>query len=261
MSSLRLYLTYIKITIVSQMEYKTSFILMTTGNFVLQVIEFIGILALFERFGHIKGWTLYEVAVFFGVISCAFAIAECFGRGYDVFPRHVRMGTFDQMLLRPRSTTLQLLGSEFQLMRVGRLLQGLLVMVFGLMHLDQSIGVEAYFLIFLSILGGVCIFTGLFVLQATMSFFTIQSLEVMNAFTYGGVQIAQYPINIYKKWFQRLFTTVLPIGAISYFPLSAILRDGSYTLAYMTPFIGLMFLLITLLIFRLGTRYYCSTGS
>lgn len=261
MNSLRLYFSYIKLTIVSQMEYKTSFILMTTGNFILQIIEFIGVLALFSRFGNIKGWNLYEVAVFYGLISSSFAISECFGRGYDVFPRHVRQGTFDQMLLRPRSVTLQILGSEFQLLRVGRLIQGILVMIFGLANLKINIGFEGYFLILLSIVGGVFIFTGLFVIQATLSFVTIQSLEIMNAFTYGGVQTAQYPITIYKKWFQRLFTTILPIGAISYFPLSAILREGSLVLAYITPILGLMFFGTSLIIFRLGTRYYCSTGS
>lgn len=261
MNTLKLYFKYIRMTIVSQMEYKTSFIMMTTGNFVLQVIEFIGVLALFERFGHINGWTLYEVAVFYGLISSAFAIAESFGRGYDVFPRHVRQGTFDQMLLRPRSLTLQILGSEFQMMRIGRLLQGMLVMIFGLVSLETKLSLEGYLLIGLSIMGGVCIFTGLFIIQATMSFFTIQSLEVMNAFTYGGVQTAQYPITIYKKWFQRLFTTVIPIGAISYFPLSAIMRDGSLMLAYMTPLLGIGFMLVTIGVFRGGTRYYCSTGS
>lgn len=261
MSSIRLYFKYIKMTIVSQMEYKASFILMTVGNFVLQFIEFVGIYALFQRFGHIKGWSLAEVALFYGVINCAFGIAECIGRGYDVFHIHVRRGSFDQMLLRPRSLTLQILGSEFQLMRVGRILQGLVVMAFGLVKLNISLGIESYILIFFAVVGGVGVFIGLFVLQATVSFVTVQSIEAMNALTYGGVQTAQYPITIYKKWFQRVFTVFIPIGAISYFPLSAILRDGSLLLAYITPFIGLVFFGVTLVVFRKGTKYYCSTGS
>jgi ABC-2 type transport system permease protein len=243
------------------MAYKASFIMMTIGNFFLQFIEFIGLYALFSRFGSIKGWTLYEVAIFYGVIHCAFALAEGIGRGYDVFHVQVRMGTFDRILLRPRAIPLQILGSEFQLMRVGRLIQGLFVLIYGLVHINQEVGVKEIIVITLAIIGGTSTFIGLFVAQAMLSFFTIQSLEVVNAFTYGGVQMAQYPLNIYKKWFQRLFTVVLPIGAVSYYPLSNLLRNGSPILAYLAPILGISFLLVMLGIFRLGTRYYCSTGS
>ena len=178
-----------------------------------------------------------------------------------MFDKHVREGSFDRILLRPRAISLQILGSEFQLMRVGRLLQGVLVLVIGIVNTDQIFALEEWLLLVLSLIGGILVFVGLFVLQATMSFWTVQTLEMMNAFTYGGIQMAQYPMDIYRHWFRRLFTVMLPIGAINYFPLAAIFRDGSMLLAYMTPVFGLLFFVATQLIFSFGKRYYCSTGS
>ncbi len=51
--------------------------------------------------------------------------------------------------------------------------------------------------------GGVALFAGILVLQATLAFWTVDSLEIMNVLTYGGVQAAQYPLNIYAAWFRQ----------------------------------------------------------
>lgn len=261
MSGLALYTRYIRMLVTSEMAYKTSFVLMTTGNFLLQIIEFVGILALFDRFKHIHGWSLYEVAMFYGVVHCAFALSEAFGRGYDTFHIHVKRGTLDRLLLRPRNLSLQILGSDFQVMRIGRFLQGLVVLVFGIMNLEIRLGGMDYLLIVLAIAGGSFVFTGLFVLQATLSFFTVESIEIANALTYGGTMTAQYPITIYKKWFQRIFMYIIPIGSIGFLPLNAVLRDGSVLAGLIVPVVGFLFLILTFQIFKVGLKHYCSTGS
>ena len=60
--------------------------------------------------------------------------------------------------------------------------------------------------------GGVCLFYALFVIQATICFWTIESLELMNTMTYGGVESAQYPLVIYGRWFRGFFTFIIQQG-------------------------------------------------
>ena len=71
--------------------------------------------------------------------------------------------------------------------------------------------------------GGVAFFFALMVLQATMCFWTTESLELMNILTYGGVETASYPLPIYHRLFRRFFTYVVPLACISYFPIVAVL--------------------------------------
>ena len=78
-------------------------------------------------------------------------------------------------------------------------------------------------LVFFAIIGGAALFVGLIVIQATISFWSTESLEVMNSLTYGGVQTTQYPVTIYRSWFRDLFISVIPLSTISYFPTLAIL--------------------------------------
>jgi len=51
---------------------------MVFGVFFSTGIEFLGVAALFLRFGSIRGWTLAQIAVFYGKISIAFALAKAY---------------------------------------------------------------------------------------------------------------------------------------------------------------------------------------
>ncbi len=109
----------------------------------------------------------------------------------------VRQGDFDRVLLRPRSTVVQVACQDLSLsiwpVRAGAdrapLGGGA---VGGRVDAGESRAGRRWNR------RGVCIFAGLFVLQATMCFWTIESLEMMNILTYGGVEAAQYPLAIYS---------------------------------------------------------------
>ncbi|CAJ95865.1 ABC-2 family transporter protein [Cupriavidus necator] len=47
----------------------------------------VAVWALFDRFGDVQGWRIGEVALFYGLVNCMFAIADAIGRGFDVLGR------------------------------------------------------------------------------------------------------------------------------------------------------------------------------
>jgi ABC-2 type transport system permease protein len=245
------------------MQYKASFVMLSIGGFVVYSTEFFGVWALFDRFKTIRGWSLPQAALLYGMVSVAFALSEAGARGFDTFGRMVKSGDFDRLLLRPRSTALQLLGQDLQLMRVGRFAQGMVVLVWAMSRLGAEWTTDKAILLAGSILGGACLFSGLFVLQATLAFWTVESLEIANTVTYGGVETAQFPISIYRPWLRGFFTFVVPLAFIDYFPALAILgKPGGYPiLSWLAPAAGVGFLAIALQVWKLGVRHYCSTGS
>lgn len=260
---MRLYFKYLLILFKSQMQYRTSFWLLSVGQFFIPFSVFAGVYFLFERFGQIKGWQFFEVALCFSVIHMAFALSECFARGFDNFSSLIVKGDFDRVLVRPRSTIVQVLGSKFEFTRFGRLLQSLLVLIWALSNLSIEWDIiKALTLIFM-ITSGVMIFTGIYILAATMCFWTVQGLEVANIFTDGGREMAQYPLNIYQKWVVRFFTYVIPFGTVNYLPLLSILGKtaGNEILYMLLPVAGSLFILPCLLVWQYGVRHYVSTGS
>jgi ABC-2 type transport system permease protein len=264
--ALRLYARYAAISLRGQLQYRASFVTTSIGAFLLTASEFLAIAALFDRFGQIRGWSLPEVALFYGMISVSYALCDAIGRGFEAFATMVKEGSFDRLLVRPRSLVLQLLGQELTLRRVGRLAQG--VMVLGYAATAGTIDWTAprIALLGIAIACGVCAFLGLFVLQATSALWTVEGLEVWSAFTYGGVTMSQYPLAIYRSWFRGLFAYAIPLGCVSYFPGIAILGHpdplGAPDWAgWIAPLAGPVFLVLCLQVWRVGVRHYRSTGS
>jgi ABC-2 type transport system permease protein len=263
---LALYGRYLGTSVRAQMQYRASFLFQTLGQLGITAIEFVGVWALFDRFGSLDDWSLPEVALFYGTINVSMALADGLSPGFDHFHLHVRDGHFDRILLRPRSPVLQLAGEELTLKRLGRLLQGGAILAWASATLAVPWTPAHVGLLLFAIAGGVCLFFGLFVLRATLCFWTTESLELMNILTYGGVESAQYPLSIYSAGFRRFFTFVVPLACVSYFPLLAVLgrSDPLGTPAWLqwaAPAAGVVFLWASLRLFRFGMGRYTSTGS
>ena len=264
--SLRLYLRYLSISLRGQLQYRANFILQTLGHLLVTFIEFLGLWALFDRFGNLRGWALPEVALIYGMISISFALSDAFSRGFDWFGNTVRNGDFDRILLRPRSTVLQISGQEITLKRVGRLFQGLAIFIWAISALHVQWNFARAILLLAALAGGACMFIGLVIIQATMAFWTIETLEIMNSFTYGGEYAAEYPMAIYRPWFRRFFTFIIPLACANYFPALAILGKSdplrtNPALHWLAPIAGPAFLAIALQLWKVGVRHYRSTGS
>ena len=267
MNALSLYGRYLAVSIRSQMQYRMSILMAATGTFAANIIEVTAIWARFDRFGSLPNWTLAEVCFLYGLVNVSFSIADSLCTGFDEFGSHyVRTGQFDRLLMRPRSIVLQLLGHELALRRVGRLSQGLVVMLWGAWQLALSLGfTDILFLLFI-VLSGIAFFAGLLILQATLAIWTVESLEIMNTVTYGGVQMAQYPMDIYADWLRTTFTFIIPLACVSYFPVLILLDKPdslgtSELFQYLSPLFGIAFLFASLGIFQLGIKKYTSTGS
>jgi ABC-2 type transport system permease protein len=266
MSPLRLYFRYLGVSLRSQMEYRASFFMLAASQFLMTSLEFFGIVVMFQRFGNVRGWTLPQVALLYGMVNLSFSVAEGGARGFDLFAGLVKNGDFDRFLLRPRDTALQVAGIEFQLMRAGRSLQALIILTWAALALNVVWSAPKVALLVAAILGGACTFCGLFILGAAASFWTVEVLEIWNAVTYGGTETGQYPLAVYRPWFRQFFTWVVPIACANYLPLQAILGrpdplGSPPLLQWLSPIVGVVFLALTLEVWKLGVRHYTSTGS
>jgi ABC-2 type transport system permease protein len=267
MNALALYGRYVAASLRAQAQYPASTLLLTAGHCAATAIEILGVYALFHRFGTVGGWTFGEAALFYALVHITFSIADLLTRGFEVFGTDfVRTGAFDRVLLRPRAAALQLAGYEVRLSRLGRLLQAAAVLVLAteLVPIHWDVGTVA--MAVWAVAGGVALFAGILVLQATLAFWTVESLEVAHVLTYGGVQAAQYPLNIYAAWFRRLLTFAVPLACVAYYPVLVILKrpdplGAPDWLLPLAPLAGFAFLALSFVAWRAGVARYASTGS
>nr|WP_234196805.1 ABC-2 family transporter protein [Pseudacidovorax sp. NFM-22] len=267
MGNARLFLRFAAASIAGQARYPASALMLAAGQFLATGIEVVGIWALFDRFGSLRGWSLGEVALFYGLVHAMFALADMLGRGFDVLGTELlRTGAFDRLLLRPRPVALQLMGHDLRLSRLGRLLQAGLVLAFGSVQAGIDWTPAAIAVAVFAVAGGVALFLGILVLQGALAFWTVESLEIANVFTYGGVEAGQYPMALYARWFRRLLTFGVPLACVAYYPALMVLGRADPLgapawVGAVSPLAGFVFLGLAFGVWRLGLRRYASSGS
>jgi len=261
-----LYLRLVGARMRGQMQYRLSFLLETVTQFFATFLDFLTVYFIFNRIPSLRGWSLPEIALLYGLAATAFALEEFIGRGFDIFQTKVVSGEFDRVLIRPWSTFFQILAEEFPLRRVGRLGQGLLVLAWAV----RSAGVHWTWIKALYVpvvlVSGCLFYLALIIAQATSCFWTVQAVEFANIFTYGGTQMASYPLEIYADWFRKFFTFVVPLAFVSYYPALYLLGKPDPLgfpawFAFLTPPVCVGTLGLAMAFWRYGVRRYQSTGS
>lgn len=259
---MELYLKSILMDIKCKLQYKLSFILLTISTALNTFATFIGAVILLNKFGNIDGWTLNEILFTMGVAFFGFSITEMFGRGMDMFYKQVKQGLLDRILVRPRSITLQVLCSDFEPYKIGRLLESIVLLIYGIVTLNIKWSLYKVIVLLIMNIGSVVLFFSILVLKASFSFWTIEGMEFMNILSDGGREVASYPISIYRKWFANIFTYVIPFGCVNYFPLLYLLDKNDAPFWYgLTPLVTLIFMAISFAVWKYGLSQYKSTGS
>lgn len=260
-SGLRLYFHYLSIVFRSAMQYKASFWIMAVGHFFVSFNVFLGVFFMFQRFSHVEGFTYNEVLLCFSITLMEFSLAEIWARGFDTFPSMIRQGSFDRVLLRPRSEVLQVLGSKFELVRLGRVFQAIVMFGYGMFHAKVRWTAAKFLTVCFMLVGGTGLFTALFLIYAALSFFTLEGLEFMNVFTDGAKEYGKYPFGVYGRKLLLLTTFAVPYALVQYYPPLYLLDRRENIFYVFLPLLALWFLLPAYGLWRVGVRKYQSSGS
>ncbi len=258
---MKIYLKYLKLHWKSTLQYKASFVMSLIAQIFVFFTYYFIIIALFTKFDNIKGFTLYEVLLTFGVIQFGFAICETFARGIDTFDKLIIDGSFDRILLRPRNILLQVIGYEIDYVKLSRVVQAVIVLLIAVIKINIIWTPLKILTLILMCFSSVLIFFGIFTVAASYCFITVQGLEIRNVFTDGGKHMAQYPIGVFKKGLVYFFTFIIPYAFVNYYPLLYILGKVNSSLYAFSPLLIIIFVIPCILLFYKGISKYTSVGS
>lgn len=256
-----MYISNMLLQLKCQLEYKISFILTFISQFGVFFTYYFIIIALFQKFDNISGYTVYEVLLCFSIINFGFSFNETFFRGIDLFEDFIIDGSLDRLLVRPRNILFQLMCSKMDFIKVSRMLQSLIIFYIAIKHIDIRWNILNIILIIVMFLSAIILFFGIFLLTASYCFITVHGLEVKNLLTDGGKHMAQYPIGIFKKGFIFIFTFIILYASVNYYPLLYLLGKSNNLLYLLSPLLVIVYLIPCIYIFNLGLKHYNSIGS
>jgi len=78
---------------------------------------------------------------------------------------------------------------------------------------------------------------------------------------YFLIQLAQYPLDIYKDWVLKFFTFFVPLSFVNYYPFLYIISKSKGIFNMLSPLIAILFLIPSYIFWCFGVSHYKSTGS
>jgi len=258
---MRLWIRYFAMQLKCRMQYKASFFWAVFGQFLTAFASFFSIRFIFDRISHVDDFSFAEVLLCFSVVMLSFAIGEMFGGGLAAFSTLLGDGSFDRIMVRPRSTILQVLAPNTDFTRLGLIIQAVIVLIYAIRTSGIHWSVSKMFLVGLMVLCGSIVFFCLFLMTAAISFFTVESMDILTVFTYGARQLGKYPFSVYGKEVLKFLTFVIPLALFQYYPLLYLIDRQSDVLYFLCPLFSLLFIIPAYALYQFGIRRFKSTGS
>ncbi|MFI8963779.1 ABC transporter permease [Streptomyces sp. NPDC053493] len=251
----------------STLTYRSSFALTLLSSFTVTLFDFVVIILMFGQVRGLGGFSFPEVAFLYGTTGTSFGLADLVMGSLPRMGKRVRDGSLDTFLLRPAPVLAQVAADRFALRRLGRLLQGLFVLGWGLVLLDGVTWTPLTVLMVpVMLLSGALIFAAVMVVGASALFWMQDAAEVTNSFTYGGNTLLQYPPTIFAQDLVRGVVYVVPLAFVNWLPALHVLGRPMPAgvprwTAFASPAVAVVCCAVAAWAWRTGLRAYRSTGS
>lgn len=257
-SSLACYAAVIKTKFAARMAYRADFFIslfmMLIGDMMVPLIT----LLIYKSGASFPGWALHEVILIQAVFTLAKGIAFpfFFGMVWNTLD-HVREGTYDILLIKPRGALFMTMISGFDIDDFGRLVSGGVLFSVALTYMQAPDGMAwlqfaLLFFLSLSVLFAFSLFlSGLLFKWVGSS----RVYDIFDSITLFGF----YPGTIFSRSFQNMFLYMIPIAMIGFLPASALLGRLTEGTA-VTSLVCIIFLAAGLSFWHYMLRKYTSAG-
>jgi ABC-2 type transport system permease protein len=257
----KIYIKILSQDLKSKMSYRADFFISTIGMIATNVAGFVSFWIMFQSFPSINGWTYNEMLFLYGFSLIALTPVQCFFDNNWNLRFAVFSGDFIKYCFRPVNLFFYYMSEVFDIKGIGQFLFGVGTLVYAWNQLGLGVSVGIIIKLIIGLFAASLFMIALLNAAAATCFWIINSFFILmtaNKFR----DYAKYPITIFSPVFKFLFTFVIPIAFIAYYPSLLFLRPNEVPLlTWLSPFIGIAFFLLSYAIWMKGARSYSGRGS
>ncbi len=258
---LRIYRKILIQDLKSKMSYRSDFIISTLGMIATNVTGFISFWILFRNFPSINGWDYYEMLFLYGFSLVSLTPVQCLFDNNWALRQQVYSGDFIKYCFRPINLFFYYQSEVFDVKGLGQLFFGIGTIAYAWHHMPLAFSVLALLKLIVFLLTASLIMIALQNAAAATCFWIHNSFFILDL-AYKLRDYAKYPITIFGSVFRFIFTFIIPIAFIAYYPSLVILRpDRIPILTWLSPVVGCIFFLLSVTLWMYGARKYSGTGS
>ena len=262
----RSYVLILGMSLRSRMSFRLNFFVMLLGVFLREFANLALMIVVVQRFEGLSGWSMWEMAFLYCIVTFTFRNYSSFFGGVSQISKLIRSGEMDVYMLTPLDPLFLINSRNTMIWRMFYNIGILALLVYcGIM---AGVKFTLFGIIsFLSMmLSSMVILSSLYLIVSTLAIFVIDVSALEHVLNELVKKYMIYPINIYGLAASFVFTFIIPIGFVAYYP-GAYMLDKTQQLTFnpmlgvLTPVIAAFWAAAALLFWRFGVRNYKSTGT
>jgi len=257
----RIYRMIITQDIKSKMHYRADFFISIIGMLATNIAGFVAFWLIFQSFPSISGWSYHEMIFMYAFSLLALTPAQIFFDNNWTLRFYVLSGDFVKYCFRPMNLFFYFISEVIDLKGIGQLAFGSIMLVYAWAHLGLVVNIQMILLLLAALFSASLIMIAMMTIASATCFWIINSGIVM-VFLFRFKEYAKYPMTIFNPGFQFVFTFLIPIGFISYYPSLFFLRTTELSvLSCLLPVVAVLFFLLAYKVWMRGATKYSGTGS
>lgn len=257
--------TMLRMNIQAGFEYPMFILGWLLSNPIQFIVGFATIRFVVMEFSSINGWGYNELAFLYGLAVISHALSMMIFVQFWWLGSCILEGELDRYLLRPMNMLFQYMMQTFNVIGITDLVPGLLVFGYGCIKVDFKWSITNILLLLAAIIGATLIRGAILMIIGSLSFWTKSTND------FGAIsqelfdRTTMYPITMYPKGLQFIFTFIIPLAWITFYPASGLLGKGGFSMpvnmSIITFLVGIVAIIIASTMFYIGSQRYESAGS
>ncbi|MFZ3385568.1 MAG: ABC-2 family transporter protein, partial [Candidatus Hydromicrobium sp.] len=242
---IKLYTLIVSQYIKSRMQYRADFFISSIGILLESGAGFFSLWVIFHSISKLVGWSYNEI-IFDNIWHLS---------------SHIRQGTFIKYYFRPLNMMFYYMSEVFDIKGFTKLALGIAAFIYASFKLGITWTFPKFILLLTLLFSSSLIMISLMIMAASTSFWTGEASSVL-IFVFKFGEYSRYPVTIFNSFFKFLFTYIIPIGFVAFYPSKFFLRPTETNiLAYLSPVAGILLFFLAYLIWKKGVNSWTGTGS
>lgn len=258
---INIYFKIISQDIKSKMSYRADFWISLIGMMITNIAGAVSFWLIFQQFPNVDGWSFYEMLFLYGFTLIAATPAQCLFDNNWALRGKVYDGDFIKYCFRPINIFFYFMSEVFDVKGIGQLIIGMVAVVIAWINLGLPVKVVSILLFIVMSISASLFVIAILNLAASACFWIDNAFFVLSLSSQLR-DYAKYPVTIFGKKLRYIFTFIMPIAFMSYYPSLLILRPTEVSwIVWITPLYGIIFFFISYKVWMHGAKNYSGTGN
>lgn len=263
MRYVRLYFAYAKRSLMSKFIYKANTLVGIIGFLFIEISSLLTLYLIIDVVPSLDGYSKYQIGMLFALTNMAIGIDHLFtDRLWEVAYWEVKDGKMDHMYLRPVPILFQVIASTIQLEAFGEILVATGLLFVCSSQVSMTLTFANVLLIIIGVLCASIIISSFKIMVTSLAFIFKRSGALLQ-FIYNFATYSKYPLKIFPSVIRFVLMFIIPLGICIFIPFDSLFNPtyNPYLLSLCMAGITLLFMIVSLCVWRFCAKRYESTGS